>query len=183
MTLSSSFGQMERRRRWPKQEGWQGTICGIHRTPEPTGAFGNVAYGISIRFEFKAGALTAEEALRYAMSLPVATAITGIDSMDVLHCRNFFKNTAMMRGLLFIAATIPTNAAAAHCAVKRSGMHGKTKGLLALPHVRLDIERVSSGLIKTSRDGSQGDSSNVPRVSSTTFAIQANHRRWRGRRP
>lgn len=33
----------------------------------------------------KAGALTAEEALRYAMSLPVTTTITGIDSMDVLH--------------------------------------------------------------------------------------------------
>jgi predicted aldo/keto reductase-like oxidoreductase len=33
----------------------------------------------------KAGALTAEEALRYAMSLPVATIITGIDGMDVLH--------------------------------------------------------------------------------------------------
>jgi len=49
------------------------------------GAFGNVEYGISIRFEFKAGALTAEEALRYAMSLPVATTITGIDSMDVVH--------------------------------------------------------------------------------------------------
>jgi uncharacterized membrane protein YphA (DoxX/SURF4 family) len=97
---------------------------------------------------------------------------------------NFFKSTAMMGGLLFIAATqsqptlLPT-----HCAVKRSGMDDKTKGLLALPHVRLDIERVSSGLIKTSRDGSQGDSSNVPRVSSTTFAIQANNRRCRGRRP
>ena len=42
----------------------------------------------------KAGALTAEEALRYAMSLPVATTITGIDGMDVLHqnleiARNF----------------------------------------------------------------------------------------------
>jgi aryl-alcohol dehydrogenase-like predicted oxidoreductase len=33
----------------------------------------------------KAGALTAEEALRYAMSLPVTTTITGIDGMDVLH--------------------------------------------------------------------------------------------------
>jgi uncharacterized protein len=32
-----------------------------------------------------AGVLTAEEALRYAMSLPVATTITGIDGMDVLH--------------------------------------------------------------------------------------------------
>jgi hypothetical protein len=80
---------------------------------------------------------------------------------------NFFKNTAMMGRLL----------------VKRSGMDDKTKGLLALPHVRLDIERVSSGLIKTWRDGSRGDSSNVPRVSSTTFAIQANNRRRRGRRP
>ena len=32
----------------------------------------------------KAGAITAEEALRYAMSLPVATTITGIDSVEVL---------------------------------------------------------------------------------------------------
>jgi hypothetical protein len=33
----------------------------------------------------KAGVLTAEEALRYAMSLPVATTICGIDSPEVLH--------------------------------------------------------------------------------------------------
>jgi uncharacterized protein len=32
----------------------------------------------------KAGVLTAEEALRYAMSLPVTTTISGVDSMDVL---------------------------------------------------------------------------------------------------
>src|SRR5579862_3461297 len=32
----------------------------------------------------KAGALTAEEALRYAMSLPVATTITGMDSPEIL---------------------------------------------------------------------------------------------------
>jgi len=31
------------------------------------------------------GVVTAEEALRYAMSLPVATTICGIDSLDVLH--------------------------------------------------------------------------------------------------
>jgi aryl-alcohol dehydrogenase-like predicted oxidoreductase len=31
------------------------------------------------------GAVTVEEALRYAMSLPVATTITGIDKLDVLH--------------------------------------------------------------------------------------------------
>lgn len=42
----------------------------------------------------KAGALSADEALRYAMSLPVATTITGIDSLEVLHqnlqiARNF----------------------------------------------------------------------------------------------
>jgi len=42
----------------------------------------------------KAGALSAEEALRYAMSLPVTTTITGIDSLEVLHqnldiARNF----------------------------------------------------------------------------------------------
>jgi aryl-alcohol dehydrogenase-like predicted oxidoreductase len=33
----------------------------------------------------KAGVLGVDEALRYAMSLPVATTITGIDSLDVLH--------------------------------------------------------------------------------------------------
>jgi aryl-alcohol dehydrogenase-like predicted oxidoreductase len=32
----------------------------------------------------KSGVISAEEALRYAMSLPVATTITGIDSMEVL---------------------------------------------------------------------------------------------------
>jgi aryl-alcohol dehydrogenase-like predicted oxidoreductase len=47
----------------------------------------------------KAGALSVEEALRYAMSLPVATTITGIDSLDVLHqnlqiARNFTPMTA-----------------------------------------------------------------------------------------
>jgi hypothetical protein len=30
------------------------------------------------------GGATVEEALRYAMSLPVATIISGIDSMDIL---------------------------------------------------------------------------------------------------
>jgi uncharacterized protein len=39
------------------------------------------------------GAVTAEEALRYAMSLPVATTISGMDSMDVLH-----QNLAIARG-------------------------------------------------------------------------------------
>ncbi len=33
----------------------------------------------------KNGVITAEEALRYAMSLPVTTTITGIDSLEVLH--------------------------------------------------------------------------------------------------
>lgn len=33
----------------------------------------------------KAGVLSAEESLRYAMSLPVATTITGMESFDVLH--------------------------------------------------------------------------------------------------
>jgi aryl-alcohol dehydrogenase-like predicted oxidoreductase len=47
----------------------------------------------------KAGALTAEEALRYAMSLPVTTTITGIDSLDVLRqnlqiARNFTPMSA-----------------------------------------------------------------------------------------
>jgi predicted aldo/keto reductase-like oxidoreductase len=39
------------------------------------------------------GAVTAEEALRYAMSLPVATTISGMDSLDVLH-----QNLAIARG-------------------------------------------------------------------------------------
>ena len=33
----------------------------------------------------KSGVITADEALRYAMSLPVSTTITGMDSLDVLH--------------------------------------------------------------------------------------------------
>jgi aryl-alcohol dehydrogenase-like predicted oxidoreductase len=46
----------------------------------------------------KAGALSPDEALRYAMSLPVATTITGIDSLEVLHqnlqiARNFTPMT------------------------------------------------------------------------------------------
>ncbi len=41
----------------------------------------------------KSGSATAEEALRYAMSLPVATTISGIDSLDVLH-----QNLAVARG-------------------------------------------------------------------------------------
>jgi aryl-alcohol dehydrogenase-like predicted oxidoreductase len=39
------------------------------------------------------GIVTAEEALRYAMSLPVATTISGIDSLEVLH-----QNLAVARG-------------------------------------------------------------------------------------
>jgi aryl-alcohol dehydrogenase-like predicted oxidoreductase len=39
------------------------------------------------------GVVTAEEALRYAMSLPVATTICGIDSLDVLH-----QNVGIARG-------------------------------------------------------------------------------------
>jgi len=39
------------------------------------------------------GVVTAEEGLRYAMSLPVATTISGIDSVDVLR-----QNLAIARG-------------------------------------------------------------------------------------
>ena len=39
------------------------------------------------------GAVTAEEALRYAMSLPVATTISGMDSLDVLR-----QNISIARG-------------------------------------------------------------------------------------
>jgi aryl-alcohol dehydrogenase-like predicted oxidoreductase len=41
----------------------------------------------------KTGLVTAEEMLRYAMSLPVATTIAGIDSLDVLH-----QNLGVARG-------------------------------------------------------------------------------------
>ena len=41
----------------------------------------------------KTGLVTAEEALRYAMSLPVATTISGMDSLDVLH-----QNLRVARG-------------------------------------------------------------------------------------
>src|SRR5207302_11111389 len=39
------------------------------------------------------GVVTAEEALRYAMSLPVAVTISGIDSLEILH-----QNLAVARG-------------------------------------------------------------------------------------
>jgi uncharacterized protein len=47
----------------------------------------------------KGGVLSAEEALRYAMSLPVATTISGVDSLEVLHqnlqvAQNFTPLTA-----------------------------------------------------------------------------------------
>src|SRR5262249_20275614 len=41
----------------------------------------------------KAGVVTAEEALRYAMSLPVATVVSGIESLDVLR-----QNLGVARG-------------------------------------------------------------------------------------
>jgi aryl-alcohol dehydrogenase-like predicted oxidoreductase len=41
------------------------------------------------------GAVAAEEAIRYAMSLPVATTITGVDSLDVLQ-----QNLAIARGFV-----------------------------------------------------------------------------------
>ena len=41
----------------------------------------------------KGGVLTADEALRYAMSLPVTTTITGMESLDVLH-----QNLAIAQG-------------------------------------------------------------------------------------
>ena len=41
----------------------------------------------------KAGIVQAEEVLRYAMSLPVATTICGMDSLDVLH-----QNLRVVRG-------------------------------------------------------------------------------------
>jgi predicted aldo/keto reductase-like oxidoreductase len=45
------------------------------------------------------GAVTAEEALRYAMSLPVATTISGMDSLDVLR-----QNLAIARGFKPLSA-------------------------------------------------------------------------------
>jgi len=50
-------------------------------------SMGGTAWGI------KAGIVQAEEMLRYAMSLPVATTICGMDSLDVLH-----QNVAIARG-------------------------------------------------------------------------------------
>ena len=45
------------------------------------------------------GVVTAEEALRYAMSLPVAVTISGIDSLEILH-----QNLAVARGFKPMAA-------------------------------------------------------------------------------
>jgi len=47
----------------------------------------------------KAGLVKAEEMLRYAMSLPVATTITGMDSLDVLH-----QNLRIARGFKAMSA-------------------------------------------------------------------------------
>jgi len=44
------------------------------------------------------GVVSAEEALRYAMSLPVATTISGMDSLDVLH-----QNLGVVRGFKLMA--------------------------------------------------------------------------------
>ena len=41
----------------------------------------------------KKGVVTVAEALRYAMSLPVATTVSGIDSLEVLH-----QNLAIVKG-------------------------------------------------------------------------------------
>lgn len=46
------------------------------------------------------GAVAVEDALRYAMSLPVATTISGVDSLEVLH-----QNLALARGFQPMAAT------------------------------------------------------------------------------
>jgi hypothetical protein len=46
------------------------------------------------------GVVSAEEALRYAMSLPVATTISGMDSLDVLH-----QNLTIVRGFKPTAPT------------------------------------------------------------------------------
>jgi hypothetical protein len=45
------------------------------------------------------GVVTVAEALRYAMSLPVATTISGIDSLAVLH-----QNLAIARGFMPMTA-------------------------------------------------------------------------------
>jgi aryl-alcohol dehydrogenase-like predicted oxidoreductase len=47
----------------------------------------------------KQGAITAQEGLRYAMSLPVAVTISGIDSIDVLH-----QNLEVARGFQAMSA-------------------------------------------------------------------------------
>ena len=56
----------------------------------------------------KKGVLTAEEALRYAMSLPVTTTITGMESLDILH-----QNLAVAQGL-------PAHVAAGNAGAARS---------------------------------------------------------------
>jgi len=48
----------------------------------------------------KKGAITAEQALRYAMSLPVTTTITGMETMDVLH-----QNLSIAQGFQPLSAS------------------------------------------------------------------------------
>ena len=63
----------------------------------------------------KNGVVTAEEALRYAMSLPVATTITGMDSLEVLHqnlqiAQNFkpFSESEMQAFVIDVSQMRPT---------------------------------------------------------------------------
>jgi uncharacterized protein len=63
------------------------------------------------------GIVTAEEALRYAMSLPVATTITGIDSVEVLH-----QNLAIARGFTPMSAP-DMQALRARCATYAADGH------------------------------------------------------------
>ena len=73
-----------------KSEAWMG--AGLRG--RQMGVLGMKSLGGSgeiVRF----GVATAQEALRYAMSLPVSTTISGIDSLDVLH-----QNLAVAQGFV-----------------------------------------------------------------------------------
>src|SRR2546425_11885547 len=73
----------------------------------------------------KSGVVSAEELLRYAMSLPVATTISGMDSLAVLH-----QNLAIARGFTPMTAAAMDDLRARCAATAADGRDDAYKGSL-----------------------------------------------------
>ena len=65
------------------------------------------------------GAVTPEEALSYAMSLPVAVTISGVDTLEVLH-----QNLAVARGFQPLATSAHARIARALPRIRRRWASG-----------------------------------------------------------